>query len=67
MMSDPRQTARNLLRRNSVTLELLWLRYWAEGGDATAFEFDAYLHEALNPPAHELRIIEWAMEEIGDH
>lgn len=64
-MTDPRKTARNHLGRHTITLDLLWLTYWGEGGAAPLFEFDAYIHEALKPPAFELRILTWAMEDLN--
>ncbi|WOH19293.1 hypothetical protein IRJ34_02905 [Paenarthrobacter sp. GOM3] len=49
-MDDPQRTARILLEKNAVTLYRLWAGYWGRGGNATAFEFDAYVHEALWRP-----------------
>ena len=63
-MKDPRRSARNLLRRDTVTIERLWMSYWAEGGSAGLLELDAYVHEALRPPAFELKLIGWATEEL---
>ncbi|MCF3141103.1 hypothetical protein LRQ04_17780 [Paenarthrobacter sp. AR 02] len=59
---DPRQSARNLLQREAITLEQLWIKYWAEGGNATPVELDAYVHDALEPHEFELTLIAWAME-----
>ncbi|KUM36435.1 MULTISPECIES: hypothetical protein [unclassified Arthrobacter] len=65
-MSDPRQTARNLLEQDGFTLEQLWIKYWAEGGNANALELDAYVHEALRPHPFELTLLTWAVEDLQD-
>lgn len=62
-MHDPRQSARFLLDENTITLEWLWIKYWAEGGNATPLELDAYVHEALRPNSSELDLIACAMED----
>lgn len=62
-MRDPRHAARNLLGAKAISLDLLWLRYWAQGGTAGVLEFDAYVHGALQPEHIELQLIEWALEE----
>ncbi|MGJ3192292.1 hypothetical protein [Paenarthrobacter sp. FR1] len=64
-MEDPRQTARQLIAHHEITLERLWLRYWAEGGDASVSEFEAYLYGALRLPPFDLRVLTWAMEDPG--
>ncbi|YCK79734.1 hypothetical protein M1D89_01515 (plasmid) [Arthrobacter sp. D3-18] len=63
-MHDPRKSARFLLDQNTITLEWLWIKYWGEGGNATALELDAYVHEALRPHPSELDLIAWAMEDL---
>lgn len=64
-MNDPRQRARVLLDRDSITLEKLWIRYWAEGGNADPLELDAYIREALKPHPFELALLAWALEELN--
>jgi len=49
---------------DTVTIERLWIRYWAEGGSADLLELDAYVHEALRPPAFELTLLGWATERL---
>ncbi|MDR6989261.1 hypothetical protein J2Y66_003776 [Paenarthrobacter nitroguajacolicus] len=61
-MNDPRQRARDLLEQDSITLDRLWIKYWAEGGNADLLELDAYVHEALKPHPSELTLLAWAME-----
>jgi len=62
-MRDPRHAAGNLLGTRTISLDLLWLRYWAQGGTAGVLEFDAYIHGALQPEQFELKLIDWALEE----
>ncbi|MBT2586468.1 hypothetical protein [Arthrobacter sp. ISL-95] len=64
-MNDPRHTARNLIKQRAITLDRLWIRYWAHGGNAPALEFDAYLHEALVLHPFDLKILTWALEDLG--
>lgn len=61
-MNDPRQRARDLLEQDSITLDRLWIKYWAEGGNADLLELDAYVHEALKPHPSELILLTWAMD-----
>ncbi|BCW45320.1 hypothetical protein [Arthrobacter sp. StoSoilB5] len=63
-MDDPRKTARQLIAKHEITLERLWLRYWAEGGNASEPEFDAFVHGALRLPRFDLRVLTWAMEDL---
>lgn len=63
-MEDPRQTAQRLIGQHAITLERLWLRYWAEGGTATEPELDALIYGALTPPPEDLTILSWAIEDI---
>lgn len=63
-MNDPRQKARDLLKRDAITLERLWLRYWQQGGNISEFEFDAYIHEALSSHPFDLKLIAWAIEDL---
>jgi hypothetical protein len=64
IMNDPRPTARNLIQQSTITLDRLWVRYWAHGGNATLFELDAYLYEIQQPPPFDLRILTWAVEDL---
>jgi hypothetical protein len=41
---DPRVRARDLLQKQSISFEKLWLLYWSNGGDAGPVEFDAFIH-----------------------
>lgn len=63
-MEDPRGTARSLMEQHVVTLEELWLRYWANGGGADEQELDAYVNGALVPEPFDVVIIGWALEDL---
>lgn len=61
-MEDPRRTARAMIEQQTITLDDLWVRYWANGGSAHAFEFDAYLNGAQELDPFELKILAWSLE-----
>lgn len=66
-MNDPRQRARTLIAQRAITLLDLWVRYWANGGSAKLFELDAYINCIQEPDPFELRVLEWALEDmVGD-
>jgi hypothetical protein len=64
-MEDPRRTALSLIEQDDWYLHELWLRYWANGGQAQQFEFDAYLHGIYELDPFDLRILTWVLEEIS--
>jgi len=55
------------MEHDVVTLEELWIRYWANGGAGDEQELDAYLHGALQPDAFDVVIIGWAVEDLVGH
>jgi hypothetical protein len=57
VMDDPRLAARTMIEQNEGNLWELWLLYWANGGDAKLFEFEAYVHEAYEPNATDLEVL----------
>ena len=63
-MEDPRLTARNLIELDESYLQDLWVRYWANGGEAQLLEFEAYLHGMSDRDDYDLRILGWAIEEV---
>ncbi|WP_258805738.1 hypothetical protein [Pseudarthrobacter sp. NS4] len=63
-MSDPRRTARCLIELKIISLEGLWLRYWGNGGSASAFDFDAFQYGIREPPPYELAVLAWVMEDL---
>lgn len=65
-MKDPRQTARDLIEQNDITLERLWASYWGNGGSAAITDLDAYIYEAKNPPQFELTLLALAIEDLED-
>jgi hypothetical protein len=64
-MEDPRRTAQNLLRNRTIDLEELWIKDWAHGGDAPVFELDAYVFGIQERHPFEMRILSWALEDLG--
>lgn len=63
-MNDEMKAARALVEQRIVSMEALWLRYWANGGQASEEELDAYVHGALEPEKFDLLVIRWALEEL---
>lgn len=63
-MNDLWQRVRELLKKDTVTIERIWLRSWGHGGNVTEFEFDAYIHEALSPRPFVLKLFAWAAEDL---
>lgn len=63
-MEDPRLTAQNLIELDGTYLQDLWVSYWGNGGNAQLMEFDAYLHGLIQQDEYDLRILEWAIEEV---
>ncbi len=63
-MEDPRAAARALAQQDPGWVYDLWLKYWAHGGSADIFEFDAYLRGYTERDPFELRILAWAIEDL---
>jgi hypothetical protein len=63
-MEDPRRTALNLIEQDNWYPQELWLKYWANGGQAEQFEFDAYLHGVYELSPLDLEILACALQEI---
>ena len=65
LVEDPRRTARNLIEQDESTLRELWLRYWANGGEAVEpFELEAYLYGMVELSAFEDEILAQALEDL---
>lgn len=72
-MTDPAPDLLDQLRRQAgLTLEQLWLRYFALGGGQPPLELEAVLHGALLAEAHDHDVLAHALNERftelgGDH
>ncbi|MBT2515526.1 hypothetical protein [Arthrobacter sp. ISL-30] len=64
-MRNPQQVAQMMLLQDCGWLDDLWLRYWANGGSAGIFEFDAFLHGLREPDVFEVQILAWAIEDLS--
>lgn len=64
-MEDSRPAARMMVLQDSDCLEDLWLRYWANGGNADKFEFDAYLHGLMERDLFDQKILAWALQDLS--
>ncbi|WP_251036699.1 hypothetical protein [Arthrobacter sp. ISL-28] len=53
------------MAQHVITLEDLWVQYWANGGCAKEEELDAYLNGVLEPDAFELAVLGWALEDLA--
>lgn len=65
IVGDPRRTARTLISQKETTLDELWVRYWANGGEAQPFEFEAYLHGMYELRAFEHEILALAIDDLA--
>lgn len=63
-MEDPRRTARALMEQHVLSLDDLWMQYWANGGNVPALEFDAYLNGTQELDAFEAKVLTWALEDL---
>lgn len=63
-MEDPRQAALDLMKQQKVSVNSLWLSYWAHGGNSLPLDFEAYLHGVLDPDEHDPIILCWVLEEV---
>ncbi|UYY81960.1 hypothetical protein OIT41_02465 [Arthrobacter sp. YA7-1] len=57
-------TALKLIEQQAITLDELWICYWANGGNARAFELEAFLHGAHELGRFENTIIAWALSDL---
>jgi hypothetical protein len=63
-VTDPRGDGLNLARVDAgLTLDELWLRYFALGGMSAGFEFEAHLYGALPTSVHDHDLIAHALNE----
>ena len=71
-MSDPLHPLESARRVTALSVDDLWLRYFALGGMSTALEVEAYLYQALEPTDHDRDLVATALNERfaelgGDH
>ncbi|MDQ0664448.1 hypothetical protein QFZ35_002946 [Arthrobacter ulcerisalmonis] len=63
-MEDPRVTARAMIGHGEIDVNQLWLRYFANGGNALAFEFESFLYGVCEPTTLDLDLLGFAVEEL---
>jgi hypothetical protein len=63
-MSKASSNTLDAFRREArLSHNVLWMRYFELGGMSSAFQLDAYLHDALQPSRHEHDVIAQALNE----
>jgi len=65
-LTDQQRTAAQALQRAELTMEQLWLRYFALGGDAGLIDIDAYIHGVSGLPPLQRDILAHAVNERLD-
>jgi hypothetical protein len=65
-LADQQRTAALALQRAELTMEQLWLRYFALGGDAGLIDIDAYIHGLGGLPPLQRDILAHAVNERLD-
>ncbi|WP_284974897.1 hypothetical protein [Arthrobacter sp. efr-133-TYG-104] len=63
-MNDLLQSVRWLLVNNDISLERLWIRYWAQGGNAAEFEYEALIYGVLVPEPVDLVILRQVLDDL---
>lgn len=71
-MSDALHPLEHARREVKLTMDELWMRYFALGGMSSALEVEAYLFGALVAPSHDHDVLAVALNERfaelgGDH
>jgi hypothetical protein len=61
---DPRPAARSLIESGDVSVDGLWLEYWARGGNADVLELDAFIHEILLLQGIEVEVLQVTLNEL---
>jgi hypothetical protein len=64
-MNDPRQTALEMVQQDKTSIADLWLRYFANGGNADPVDFEAYLHGLLDADECDMLILSWALDDVS--
>lgn len=54
-----------MVQQDRTSIENLWLRYFANGGNAGPLDFEAYIYGLLDPDEYDALILFWAVEEVS--
>jgi hypothetical protein len=57
--------ALKLIEEHVITLDDLWVQYWANGGNARELELEAFLNGAHELCPFDLNVIAWALEDLN--
>jgi len=63
-MEDPRFAAMELVRCSAVSVEELYVKYFAMGGNADCVAFEAYLYGLVDPVRNDAVILSWVVDEV---
>lgn len=66
IVEDPRMAARTLIERGETDAGELWLLYFANGGNAMEWEFEAYLHGLMELSPLDLDLVAVAVRDVQD-
>lgn len=64
-MEDLRFAVLALVQEKSVTIEDLWMHYFAKGGDADSLGFEAYIYGLLDLAERDALILSWVIDELA--
>lgn len=64
-MKNPWLVARLMVIDDPNFLQDLWARYWANGGRADKFAFDALLQGLFTPDEFDHHILTWAFQDLS--
>jgi len=64
-MEDPREKALEMVQQDQISIDSLWLRYFANGGDAGPLDFEAYVYGLLDLAGSDALILSWAVDEVS--
>lgn len=65
VMADPRQAALHMLQQNETDVFTIWLRYFANGGNADELDFEAYIYGLVDMDEYDALILSWAVEDVS--
>lgn len=64
IVEDPRLTAQSMIDHDETDVNEIWLRYFANGGNALALEFESFLYGLHEPSDLDLDLLGLAVEEL---